>query len=153
MKVLTALGIAISLVAISCAAPIGIAPTSIHTMEIVSVSWSSEFLVAQKPSGLLKDEYAFRATIVEAEYLMSIGHRLAQISHSNAIDSGYIDARIVCLLYDQSRHVDTLSFGRNMIMAVNGTLYAEDTTLLWMVADKLPSYQQQALKRDRGITN
>lgn len=111
-------------------------PYAIRRMEMCVEQFTSVSLVAQQPEDVLDNCSRKRWVIIDSAYLNRINHYLEQFPHCDAYLPGYVDARIVCLVYRNADTPDTLAFGRGS-MSYRDHCCIADTVFLRTIIDSL----------------
>lgn len=107
------------------------------------VFWSSQRASAAKQ---VATDLTFYTAIEDTVFLNAVNDRLSRSSFN--VDSGGIDVRVSCLLIRSNQRTDTLSFGPVHAMQINSKYYDLDTSLLKIIAEKLPERHQEIISRD-----
>jgi hypothetical protein len=119
--------------------------TKWHKVLIYEKGWDATSPVAMRPDWIVKS-YPDAIEITDHGFISSISERLANIEQLPTCWGGYVNARIVCLLFSRTDRIDTLSFG-TWNMALNDGCYQVDTVLLKTIAQRVSSSSQEGIRR------
>lgn len=148
MKTIT-IGFLIAVFTAVCSCSNKIERKKVDSVRIYSISWNSEFLVAQTPTAVVNNPRAVVIDSTSQDLVANIQTGIQSLVPITA-NTAYFDCRISCLLFSNGI-VDTLSFSKSRVMKYNAGFYKEDSVLLWQIAKELPEYQYQHLEIGQGI--